>query len=236
MHPNPNPTLSPLTFAVALAASFAGCGQQFEQLRSPDWGEPAPELAVEAPEVAVPEAAADPAAAAPVAFEAEREYVGATIAHHQEGVAIAAVARERGTHPELRELANRNMAARQVELARLRAWLAVPAVAASTTPLDLPATLSQPADALGVPGPASTALVNLARTEPFDLAWLDAMITHHEAAGASAAEASSTCTDPVVRALAAEVGRTHATELTELRRLRAEWYPSARRPAPVGPA
>lgn len=233
MHPNPNPTLSPLTFAAALAASFAGCGQQLEQLRSPDWGEPAPELAIPAE---LPAAPIEPAVAAPAAFEAERAYVGSTIAHHQEGVAIAAVARERGTHPELRELANRTVAARQVELARLRAWLAVPAVAASTTPLDLPATLSQPADGLGVPGPASAALVDLAKTEPFDLAWLDAMITHHEAAGASAAEAASTCEDPVVRALAAEVGRSHAVELTELRRLRAEWYPSARRAAPVGPA
>jgi len=67
----------------------------------------------------------------------------------------------------------------------------------------------------------------LAEAKPFDKAFIDAMIPHHEGAIAMAKKLLAGGATPQLRTLAENVIRTQTAEIAQMREWRAEWFGSA---------
>jgi len=159
--------------------------------------------------------------------EADREFVGTLRAHHEEGVAMAIVARERAEHTELGALAGKMITVQQAELLQLQAWLKTPAVASTTTPMDVPGMTEHLQDEMGMPSAASPEVEALKNAKPFDLAFIDAMVPHHLAGVALAKTAVRDTQDAALRTLAESIIRVQGEEIAQLQKWRAAWYPTA---------
>lgn len=77
-----------------------------------------------------------------------------------------------------------------------------------------------------------TSVASLTTVSPFDLAFLDAMIPHHEGAVKLSLQAADHAQRAELKALAADILRDQRAEIAQMRAWRALWYPSA----PAGPA
>jgi uncharacterized protein (DUF305 family) len=130
------------------------------------------------------------------------------IPHHQEAVDVARVVLERGERAEVRALARDIVATQEDEIAALRGWLAAWYPGAPPAPYD----------------PMMRALTGLMPSE-VDLVFVTDMIRHHEMAVAMAEEALALdpAPRPEVAALAREVARVQAEEITTLRGWLEDW-------------
>jgi len=143
---------------------------------------------------------------APVTSEAD--FIAGMIPHHQEAVDVAREVVDRGERAEVRALARDIVATQADEIATLRAWL----------------TAWHP-DAPPAPyAPMMRALTGLAPSE-IDVVFVTDMVRHHEMAlaMAEAALALDPAPRPEIAALAREVARVQAEEITTLRGWLEDW-------------
>jgi uncharacterized protein (DUF305 family) len=133
----------------------------------------------------------------------DRAFVAAMIPHHESGIAMAEIAQRRGETDYVKKLAADIVATQKAEIATMRredAALAEEGVALGT----LHAEHSD--DAGG-----------LERAEPFDRAFYQSMIPHHEGALAMAREELERGGDPELKALAQDIVDTQQREIREMR-------------------
>ena len=65
----------------------------------------------------------------------------------------------------------------------------------------------------------------LANEEPFDLAFIDAMIPHHQSAIAMAKVALEESNNPEIRGIAEDIVRAQEREISQMKEWRERWYP-----------
>jgi uncharacterized protein (DUF305 family) len=65
----------------------------------------------------------------------------------------------------------------------------------------------------------------LANQRPFDRAFIDAMIPHHESAIAMANVALQESEDPEILRIAEDIVNAQELEISQMRAWRGEWYP-----------
>jgi uncharacterized protein (DUF305 family) len=65
----------------------------------------------------------------------------------------------------------------------------------------------------------------LANREPFDEAFIDAMIPHHQSAIEMAKVANEKSKNPRIRELAGNIVSAQKREIEQMRRWREQWYP-----------
>ncbi|HVF03013.1 MAG TPA: DUF305 domain-containing protein, partial [Rubrobacteraceae bacterium] len=65
----------------------------------------------------------------------------------------------------------------------------------------------------------------LAQQRPFDKAFIDAMIPHHESAIAMANVALQESEDPEIREIAQGIVEAQESEIAQMEQWRADWYP-----------
>lgn len=177
-------------------------------------------------------AAEPPSSSATVAADLDQAFIDMMVPHHESAVQMAMVAQERAEHDELRTLADEIIVAQDAEIAQLKQWRAAWFGSDDTPSMDampLMPGMSMP----GMEGHAMegtmdmTADIEELRTaEPFDLAFIDAMIVHHE----SAIEAAEIIQDATQRSelqtLAADIIEAQQREIEQMETWRQEWYPS----------
>ena len=163
-----------------------------------------------------------PAGAPPPSMPADNPdlaFVDGMIVHHQSIIAIAAVAETHATRPETRDLSRAIPAAQQPEIQQLLDWRA------AWYP-DAPESADMAVmDTRAMGGPA--ALAALAASDPFDLAFLTAVIAHHRAALDMARAILSTATRPELIAMANGIITAQTREIAQARQWIAAWYPAA---------
>jgi uncharacterized protein (DUF305 family) len=74
--------------------------------------------------------------------------------------------------------------------------------------------------AMGMSDPAE-----LAQAEPFDKAFIDEMIPHHESAIAMSEVAREQTQDPEIRGIAEDIVSAQKREIEQMRQWRQQWYP-----------
>lgn len=171
--------------------------------------------------------------------------------HHASAVAMAQVALSRAEHPELRALAEAIFQSQSEEIAQMQAWRdewfpdapAMPMISMEQMMGMMDEMVGEmPGDMMGTPG-AMTApggmgpgmsmdmaevIVDLcATTEGFDLAFIDAMIPHHQMAVVMAQTATMRAEHPELGALAQSMVDDQQREIDQMQAWRAAWSGSA---------
>lgn len=139
---------------------------------------------------------------------ADAVFAASMIPHHEDAIEMAQIALERTKREEIRTLAEGIISSQQEEIAILRDRLS-----------ELP---SADPDADHMMDMAEmTALMD---AEPFDRAFIDAMVPHHEGAIMMAEQQLDAGQDPVLRALAEEIIDEQAVEIDQMQMWREEWF------------
>lgn len=142
----------------------------------------------------------------------DRGFLSRLIAHHGGAIDMARVALDRAEHPELRQLAQNIIDAQQAEQIKMRAWLDqwYPNHADDMGGMDMSAMNEE--------------LATLRQAQPFDRAFIDAMVPDHEAAIREAQTALDRAERAEVRELAQNVVTSQQGEIDQMRAWRAAWY------------
>ncbi len=146
----------------------------------------------------------------------DKAFIDAMVPHHEGAVEMAQVALERAEHPQIKNLAEEIISAQRSEIElfgeiREREY----GSAESTMEMD-----EQDMQAMGMSDPEE-----LSKAEPFDKAFIDDMIPHHESAIAMAEVARRETENPEIRGIADDIVSAQEREIKQMKQWRAEWYP-----------
>jgi uncharacterized protein (DUF305 family) len=190
---------------LALPVLVLGCDYRATE-RTPDADAPALNVDGEAP----------PAA--------DQVFLDRMIRHHRGSIDMARVAAHRAEHPKLEALAEEAMAEQRAELDQMEAWRnswygdpTVPPVRAHD---EKRAMANARADRK-----MAEQVHALEQSQPFDLAFIDAMIPHQRTAVEMSQNAVRHAERTEVRSLAAMISRDRTKEIAAMEEWRATWYP-----------
>ncbi len=148
----------------------------------------------------------------------DEQFLAAMIEHHQGAIDMATIALERAEHPEVRQLSHDIIAAQQAEIEQMRAWQREWFGAEATPGGHAGHGMSDQEMGMDVD------LEELRRAEPFDRAFLEAMIRHHEGAVRMAEQIRASTQRPELQELASEIITTQRAEIEQMRAWLADWY------------
>jgi uncharacterized protein (DUF305 family) len=155
----------------------------------------------------------------------DRALLNDMIPHHESAIEMAEIARRRAEHREVKSLAAAIISDQRAEI-QLMAGLKkkVPAGNASSH-------LGMSRHRMGM----SMDTAELARERPFDRAFIDAMVPHHQGAVHMARRELASGKNPEVRRLARRIIKAQKKEIADMKAWRKRWY-SARPREPARPA
>ena len=138
----------------------------------------------------------------------DRAFVAAMIPHHESAVQMAEVAKQRGESEFVKNLADDIIRTQNEEIATMRREdEALDIAGVKAGKLDVPDHM------MGMDGDAK----ELQTADPFDKAFIDMMIPHHEGAVTMAKEEIAKGGDPELKALAEEVVTAQEREIKEMK-------------------
>jgi len=144
-----------------------------------------------------------------------RHFIEQMIPHHDDAVKMSDLAPAQSEHPELRDLAEKIKRVQTDEIALMRGWYQTwygTAVPSSTTG----------GMAMGRSNPAA-----LDGARPFDKAFIEQMIPHHEMAVMMSKMVLQRTSRPELRRLLQSIITSQSAEITQMRRWYATWYGTA---------
>lgn len=162
----------------------------------------------------------------------DKAFVRQMVPHHQLAVQMAKMAQTQGQHPQTKQLANDIVRTQNSEIAQMTSiskTLGVkPAVAMHGMDMHSPdmagdaKTLGLQMDAMGM----SMNMDMLDGAKPFDRAFIDMMVPHHQGAVRMANAELATGKNPDLRKLAKGIIAAQAKEIREMNQWRQRWYGS----------
>lgn len=147
----------------------------------------------------------------------DERFIDAMVPHHQGAVEMAQVALENAEHQDIRSLAEDIVFAQEAEIEQLK-HIKQREFGSSEVPMEM--SLEQMRGMGMTMDPQE-----LANQNPFDKAFIDAMIPHHESAIAMASVALEESEIPEIREIARDIVRAQQREIRQMRQWREEWYP-----------
>jgi len=184
-------------------------------------------VATIAPRVSPTSAATRPAAATRATAPAfDQQFIDMMAPHHQGAVAMAQIALMRAQHPQIKSLARSIIADQNSEIAQMKAWRQAWYGSAATP--GMAAMPMLPGMTMGMSG--MTMMRDIARLKtatPFDKAFIDAMLPHHQMAIDAATLELARGSHPQLKALALSIIKGQSREEGLMQAYRALWYGSA---------
>lgn len=145
----------------------------------------------------------------------DQNFIDGMVPHHQAAIEMAKIAQAQGEHAEIKKLANDIVSAQDGEIAKMKGWRK--------------AWFGSDQIAPGNGGHAmagmDTDLKQLAIARPFDKAFIDAMIPHHQSAIDMAREARQQAKHQEIKDLAGQIVAAQQREIDQMRAWRTSWYP-----------
>ena len=167
----------------------------------------------------------------------DQQFIDMMVPHHEGAVAMAEIAQVRGEHTEVKQMAEAILTTQREEIDQMKAWRK-DWFGSDQTP-----SMSQMPMVPGMGGGhaahgGGTMTMNMAADiealrnapEPFDLAFIEAMIPHHQSAIDAAKAAGTRAERPEIKQLAQEIITAQQREIDQMRQWRASWYASAQTP------
>ena len=158
----------------------------------------------------------------------DQRFIDMMVPHHEAAIAMAEIARTRATRDELRALADEIIHAQTAEVEQLRAWRESWFGSSDTPPMNampmLPGVRMGGELMIGDRMDIRDDVEQLRVAEPFDQAFIDAMIQHHQSAIDAAQSALSQSDREEILRLAEAIIAAQSREIDQLREWRSEWY------------
>jgi uncharacterized protein (DUF305 family) len=147
----------------------------------------------------------------------DERFIDAMVSHHQGAIAMARVALDNAEHEEIIRLSQNIISAQQAEIEELKA-IKKEEFGTSLVPMEMSPQQMRGMDMMMVPQ-------ELANREPFDRAFIDAMIPHHQSAIEMAQVASEKSNNPKINELAENIISAQQEEIEQMKQWRQDWYP-----------
>lgn len=162
----------------------------------------------------------------------DQRFIDMMVPHHLSAVEMAKIAAVRAEHPEIKALAAKIISAQKTEIAQMREWRKDWFGSNQTPPMDsvpmLPGSEmegdSMGGMEMGDTMDMTTDVEILRSAQPFDKAFLEAMIPHHESAITAAKLAPQSATRAEIKDLAAAIIGAQEAEIAQIRGWLAAWY------------
>jgi uncharacterized protein (DUF305 family) len=155
-------------------------------------------------------------------------FIDMMVPHHEGAVEMALIALERSERPEIRQMADAIVASQDAEIEQMRAWRLEWFGSDQTPPMsEMPSMQEMPGHGAAGHGMDMQAEVDALRSaeEPFDLAFIDAMIPHHQSAIDAAVMLRESTQRQELRVLADAIIAEQQREIDMMLEWREMWYP-----------
>lgn len=153
-------------------------------------------------------------------------FITGMIPHHESAIAMAEVAQTQAEHPEIKQLADEIIAAQDSEIADMNAMherlFDEPAMGVDHGDLGLDEQMA---------GMDTMSIDSLEMSRPFDKAFIDEMVPHHQGAIQMARVELAEGEDPEVLELAQSIIDAQSEEIEQMNQWREQWYGA---PSPAG--
>ena len=146
----------------------------------------------------------------------DKAFINAMVPHHQGAIEMARVALENAEHEEIQEVSRNIVSTQQSEIEELKS-IKQEEFGTSNVPMEMSMEQMR---GMGMMDPQS-----LADENPFDEAFIDAMIPHHQSAIGMAGVANEKSKNPRIKELAQNITSAQKREIEQMRDWRREWYP-----------
>jgi uncharacterized protein (DUF305 family) len=146
----------------------------------------------------------------------DKAFINAMVPHHQGAIEMARVALENAEHEEIQEVSRNIVSTQQSEIEELKS-IKQEEFGTSNVPMEMSMEQMR---GMGMMDPQS-----LADENPFDEAFIDAMIPHHQSAIGMAGVANEKSKNPRIKELAQNITSAQKREIEQMRGWRREWYP-----------
>lgn len=146
----------------------------------------------------------------------DERFIDRMVPHHRSAVEMAEAALKNAEHREIKELSKDIISTQEAEIGELKN---IRREDFGTSKVSTEMDMGQMQD-MGTMDAG-----NLVDQEPFDRAFIDAMIPHHESAVEMARVARERSGNPRIRELAKDIVGAQKREISQLHSWRNEWYP-----------
>ena len=147
----------------------------------------------------------------------DERFIDAMVPHHQSAIEMAQVALENAEHDEIKQLAENIVSTQQAEIEELKS-IKKEEFGTSQVPMEMNQEQMQNMGMMADPQ-------QLANRDPFDKAFTDAMIPHHQSAIEMATVAREESTIPEIKQLAENIVSAQQREIEQMKQWREQWYP-----------
>lgn len=145
-------------------------------------------------------------------------FIEQMIPHHDDAIEMAELALSRAEHPEIKQLAADIRTTQTAENTQMREWYG------EWFGADVPEARDSSALMGGMMGAGVLDLEQLATTEPFDKAFIEAMIPHHRMGIMMSRMAGGMSGRPEMRQLTSSIIEAQGREIDEMQAWYDEWY------------
>src|SRR5215213_2956302 len=146
----------------------------------------------------------------------DERFIDAMVPHHEGAVDMAEVALKNAEHEQIRRLAEDIVSAQEAEIEELKA-IKQQEFGTSEVPMEMGA---KEMEVMGMMEPDE-----LANEDPFDKAFIEAMIPHHRSAISMAQVALEESDNPKIVEIAHNIVGAQKREIAQMQQWRGEWYP-----------
>ena len=146
----------------------------------------------------------------------DKAFIDAMVPHHQGAIEMAEVALQNAEHERIKQLSRNIISTQRVEIEELKA-IKQQEFGTSVVPMEMSA---QEMQMMGMTDPEA-----LANNNPFDKAFIDAMIPHHQSAIEMAQVALEESDKPRIKELAKNIVTAQQREIEQMLQWRQAWYP-----------
>ena len=146
----------------------------------------------------------------------DKAFIDAMVPHHQGAVEMAEVALQNAEHERIKQLSRTIISTQRAEIEELKS-IKKEEFGTSRVPIAMSA---QEMQMMGMTDPDA-----LANKNPFDKAFIDAMIPHHQSAISMAQVALEKSENPKIKELAGNIVSAQQREIEQMLQWRQAWYP-----------
>jgi uncharacterized protein (DUF305 family) len=147
----------------------------------------------------------------------DERFIDAMVPHHQGAIEMAEVALKNAEHKEIKQLSRNIVYTQQAEIEELKS-IKKEEFGTSQAPMEMSPQQMRSMGMMMDPQ-------QLAHSDPFDKAFMDAMIPHHQSAIEMAKVAYEKSDNPQIKELAQNIMSAQQEEIEQMNRWRHQWYP-----------